>query len=173
MSLATLHAALQIVFAWRDTHLHAFHIHGNTYGSPRLGGPPVDVDARHAKRAALRRHRTERFSYVYNFIDHWVCDLRLEAMLPVDPRRRYPLCTGGKRAGPPEDCGGVWTYLQRVDQHHIPLDAMALVATALRCVRDAGDQTPIHQVIGDPEPLREAVEQLDVYLQVQPEHVDR
>jgi hypothetical protein len=27
-------------------------------------------------------------------------------MLPVDPRRRYPLCTGGKRASPQEDGGG-------------------------------------------------------------------
>jgi Plasmid pRiA4b ORF-3-like protein len=28
LSLATFHAALQIVFAWSDTHLHAFYIHG-------------------------------------------------------------------------------------------------------------------------------------------------
>jgi hypothetical protein len=123
--------------------------------------------------AALRLHRGERFTYVYNFIDHWVCDLQLEAMLPVDPRRRYPVCTGGKRAGPPEDCGGAWAYLQRVDQHHIPLDAMAIVATALGRVLEADDQTPIRQVIGDPETLREAVDQLDAYLQFQPEHFDR
>ena len=31
----------------------------------------------------------------------------------------------------PEDCGGSWAYLQRVDQHHVPLNAMALVATAV------------------------------------------
>jgi hypothetical protein len=29
MSLATLHAALRIVFAWSDSSLHPFHIHGN------------------------------------------------------------------------------------------------------------------------------------------------
>jgi hypothetical protein len=168
MSLATLHAALQIVFAWSDTHLHSFHIHGKAYGSPRLGGPHVDVDARHVPLAALRLHRGERFSYVYNFIDHWVCDLWLEAILPVDPRRRYPLCTGGRRAGPPEDGGGVWAYLQRVDQHHIPLDTMAIVGTALRRMLDADDQTPIREVVEDPETLREAVAQLDVYLQFRP-----
>ena len=39
MSLATLHAALQIVFAWSDTYLHSFHIHGKAYGTPRLDGP--------------------------------------------------------------------------------------------------------------------------------------
>ena len=173
MSLATLHATLQIVFAWSDTYLHSFHIHGKAYGSPRLDGPHVDVDARHVPLAALRLHRGERFSYVYNFIDHWVCDLRLEATLPVDPRRRYPVCTGGKRAVPLEDCGGTWAYLQRVDHHHIPLEAMATVATALERLLKADDQMTVRQVIGDPETFREAVNQLDAYLQFRPEHFDR
>ena len=173
MSLATLHTTRQIVFAWSDMHLHNFHIHGKEYGSARPGGPGFDGDARHVPLAALRLHRGECFSYVYNFIDHWVCDLRLEAMLPVDPRRRYPVCTGGNRAGPPEDCGGVWAYLQRVDRHHIPLDAMATVATALERLLKADDQTTIRQVIGDRNTFREAVAQLDVYLQFRPEHVDR
>jgi hypothetical protein len=172
MSLATLHAALQVVFAWSDTYLHSFHIHGKVYGSPRLDGLHVDVDVRHMPLAVLRLHRGERFTHVYNFIDHWVCDLRFEAMLPMDPRRRYPLCTGGKRAGPSEGGAGVWAYLQRVDQHRIPLDAMAIVATVLRRVLDADDQTPIRGVIGDPETLREAVAQLDAYLQFRPEHFD-
>ena len=173
MSLATLHAALQIIFTWSDTYLHSFHIHGNTYGNPRLGGPHVDVDARQVLLAALRLHRGEPCSYVYNFIDHWVCDLRLEAVLPVDPRRGYPVCTGGKRAAPPEDCGGAWAYLQRVDAHHIPHEAMATVATALECLLKADGQTRIRQVIGDPETFREAIDQLDAYLQFQPEHFHR
>lgn len=172
-SLATLHAALQVVFAWSDTSLHSFHIHGQAYGTPRLEGPHIDVDARHVPLAALCLHRAERFSYVYNFIDHWVCDLRLEAMLPVDPRRRYPLCAGGKRAGPPEDCGGAWAYLQRVDHHYVPLEAMATVGTALERLLKADDQTTIGQIIGDQETFREAVDQLDAYLQLRPEHFDR
>ncbi|HEX9867810.1 MAG TPA: plasmid pRiA4b ORF-3 family protein, partial [Candidatus Tectomicrobia bacterium] len=73
LSLATFHAALQIVFASSDTHVHSFHIHGKTYGSSQLGGPHVDVDARHLPLVASRLHRGERFSYIYNFIDHWEC----------------------------------------------------------------------------------------------------
>jgi hypothetical protein len=120
MSLATLHATLQIVFAWSDLHLHYFRIHGREYGSTRPGGPSFDVDPHHVPIAALRLHRGERFSYVYNFIDHWVCDLRLEAMLPVNPRRRYPVCTGGKRAAPPEDCGGTWVSVPKTRRHEHP-----------------------------------------------------
>jgi hypothetical protein len=173
MSLATLHAALQIVFAWSDEHLHYFRIHGKEYGCGRLGGPSFDIDARHVPLAALRLHRGECFRYVYNFIDHWVCDLRLEAILPLDPRRVYPVCTGGKRAAPPEDGGGAWAYLQRVDRHHVPLEAMSVVARALDRLLAADDQTTMRQVIGDPETFREAVDQLDAYLQFQPEHGDR
>ena len=81
MSLATLHTTLQIVFAWSDVHLHSFRIHGKEYGSPRLGGPSFDGDPRQVPLAALRLHRGERFTYVYNFMAHWVCELRLEAAL--------------------------------------------------------------------------------------------
>jgi hypothetical protein len=173
MSLATLHATLQIMFGWSDVHLHYFRIHSKEYGCARVGGPYFDDGPCQVPLAALHLHRGERLTYVYNFIDYWVCDLRLEAILPLDPRRFYPVCTGGKRAAPPEDCGGTWAYLRRVDQHHVPLDAMATVATALERLLKADDQTTIRQVIGDSETFREAVAQLDVYLQFRPEHFDR
>ncbi len=173
MSLAILHATLQIVFAWSDVHLHYFRIHGKAYGSTRPGGPSFDVDPRHAPIAALRLPRGERLTYVYNFIDHWVCGLRLEAIVPLDPRRFYPVCMGGKRAAPPEDCGGAWAYLQLVDRHHVPLEAMAVVATVLNRLLEADGQMTIRQVMGDRDTFREAVAQLDAYLQLQPERVDR
>ena len=172
-SLAILHATLQIIFAWSDVHLHCFYIHGKAYGCARVGGPSFEDDPRQVPLGQLRLHRGERFTYVYNFIDHWVCDLRLEAIVPLDPRRVYPVCTGGKRAGPPEDGGGAWADLQRVDQHHIPLEAMAILATALERLLKADDQTTIRQVMGDRDTFRDAVDQLDAYLEFRPEHFDR
>ena len=80
------HKALRIVFAWSDVHLHCFRIHGKEYGSARLGGPSFDADPRQVPLAALGLHRGERFTYIYNFIDHWECSLRLEAILPLDSR---------------------------------------------------------------------------------------
>lgn len=36
--------------------------------------------------------------------------MRLEKIVDPEPRKHYPVCTGGKRACPPEDCGGPWSY---------------------------------------------------------------
>jgi hypothetical protein len=96
MCLATLHATLQIIFAWSDVHLHSFHIHGKEYGCTRVGGPSFEDDPRQVPLGQLRLHQGERFTYVYNFIDHWVCDLRLEAVR--HPQRTVaapgPICSG-------------------------------------------------------------------------------
>jgi hypothetical protein len=32
-------------------------------------------------------------------------------MLKSDPRVTYPVCIDGKRACPPEDCDGPWTFM--------------------------------------------------------------
>jgi hypothetical protein len=48
--------------------------------------------------------------YVYDFGDDWVHKVVVEKVLPADPRISYPVCVAGKRACPPEDCGGVWGY---------------------------------------------------------------
>ncbi len=48
--------------------------------------------------------------YDYDFGDGWEHELTLEAILPRQPGKKYPLCVGGARACPPEDCGGVGGY---------------------------------------------------------------
>jgi hypothetical protein len=173
MSRATLQATLPILFGCSDGHLQYGRIHSKEYGGARVGGPDFDDDPCQVPIAALPLHRGERCPSVYNGIAYWVCDLRRAAIVPLESRRFYPVCTGGKRAAPPEECGGAWADLPRVDQPHVPLDAMGTGATALERLLKADDQTTIRQVIGDPETFREAVDQLDLYLQFRPEHFDR
>ncbi len=38
-----------------------------------------------------------------------------EKVLVPDPTIRYPVCVTGKRACPPEDCGGVWGYVELLE----------------------------------------------------------
>jgi hypothetical protein len=44
---------------------------------------------------------------------------RVEKTLPVQPKRRYPICIGGQRATPPEDCGGPWAFMALEDEYWV------------------------------------------------------
>lgn len=167
-TLAHLHTILQIVFAWGDEHLYSFHIHGREYGSS-------GAQTRHVLLSDLCLHRGERFRYVYDFMANWECDIRLEAFLPLASQRVYPLCISGKHAAPPEDCQGVWAYMERLDQHRLypPFEAMGVVADAISTLLNADPQTSVRAALGDLEELREAVDCLDTYQQFQPEYFDR
>jgi hypothetical protein len=48
--------------------------------------------------------------YEYDFGDSWLHEILLEKILPTKLNIRYPICVAGKRACPPEDCGGVPGY---------------------------------------------------------------
>jgi Plasmid pRiA4b ORF-3-like protein len=52
----------------------------------------------------------DRFTYTYDFGDDWEHDIKLEKVLPPDPRAVVPACLAGKGACPPEDCGGASGY---------------------------------------------------------------
>jgi len=112
-TLADLHYVLQIAFGWSDEHLHRFALHGREYGIPRLGGPWHTGDARDVRLVDLGLRPGDRFLYEYDFTDNWRHEIRVEQIGPLDDATRYPACLGGKRAGPPEDCGGPWAYLEK------------------------------------------------------------
>jgi hypothetical protein len=46
--------------------------------------------------------------YTYDMGDGWDRKILLEKILAPDPKLKYPTCIKGKRACPPEDCGGAW-----------------------------------------------------------------
>jgi hypothetical protein len=110
-SLADLHPILQLVMGWTDSHLHRFFIHGQEYGSAYDGGRGFDDDPKQVRVADFRFRLRERFLYEYDFGDYWHHDIRIEQIVAADPKCIYPVCISGKRAAPPEECGGVEMYL--------------------------------------------------------------
>jgi len=108
-TLAGLHDILQVAFGWSDEHLHRFVVHGADY----------DYDLAAVRLVDLGLRETERFVYDYDFTDFWRHDLRVEQVLAAEPGRRYPRCTGGHRAGPSEDCGGPWAFMELSQPYRI------------------------------------------------------
>jgi hypothetical protein len=98
-TLARLHRIIQVAFGWDDSHLHVFQTAYGEFGA----------DARSEAPVTLEQVAGERFTYLYDFGDSWLHEIVLEDT-PDREQVTYPRCTGGRRAAPWEDSGGVWGY---------------------------------------------------------------
>ena len=94
-SIADLHFILQIAFDWDDWNLHRFFIHGKDYGIYHSGGMSFSDDPFQVRLADFKFRKSEKFLYEYDFFNSWKHLLRIEDILSVDPKKKYPLCTGG------------------------------------------------------------------------------
>lgn len=117
--LAGLHDVIQTVFGWTDSHLHQFVIAGRTYGQPDDFDELVE-DESGVSLAQAAGTRTKRFLYVYDFGDNWEHDVLVEKVLASGSGSDRPLCLGGRRHRPPEDCGGPWGYREFLESIRSP-----------------------------------------------------
>jgi Plasmid pRiA4b ORF-3-like protein len=106
--LDALSTLVQAAFGWAGYHLWVFETERGEYGRP-----DPELGHRNAATVTLKAvapRAGARLRYLYDFGDDWEHDLVVEAVGRADPDASYPRCTGGRRAGPPEDCGGIWGY---------------------------------------------------------------
>jgi hypothetical protein len=94
----------------------------------------------------------EWFLYEYDFGDGWQHVVRVERRLSPEPRRTYPVCVGGQRAAPPEDCGGPGAFLGRRDA--VPGQVREHLERILEGV-EAGDREAVGDELEAVESLRE------------------
>jgi thioredoxin-like negative regulator of GroEL len=103
-----LHKIIQTVMGWTDTHLHEFFVNGINIGQQDEDCPR---NTRDEKLITLNDiiGNTKKIEYIYDFGDCWEHTIRLEKILD-DYAGKVPFFIEGKRACPPEDCGGVIGY---------------------------------------------------------------
>jgi hypothetical protein len=109
-TLAKLHDIIQTCLGWDGYHLHAFEVGGQQYGEPDPDGMMEMENERKVKLSQIVAGGFKKFTYIYDFGDNWDHTIQVEKVLDAEPGVRYPRCVAGKRASPPEDCGGPWGY---------------------------------------------------------------
>jgi hypothetical protein len=124
ITLSKLHQILQVVMGWTDSHLYQFVV-GDRFTREYYGEPDPNLggDVKSARRMKLNRVASaekDRFIYEYDFGDSWEHQIVVEKILPAAIGVRYPICLGGKRACPPEDCGGIWGYAELLEAIQAP-----------------------------------------------------
>jgi hypothetical protein len=112
-SLDDLHIMIQCAMGWSNHYLHSFEYKGQCYKSGSLFGNGRHYDAlntTNVKLSDLKLKVKDSFLYIYEFIDYWEHRIILEEISESNILIKYPFCLDGRRACPPEDCGGPMGY---------------------------------------------------------------
>jgi hypothetical protein len=109
ITLGDLHDIIQVIMGWDDYHMHQFIVGEMYYSDPSMELDDVE-DERSIRLRDIAPKEGSKFVYEYDFGDSWLHSIRVEKILPVEPGVKYPVCVTGKRACPPDDCGGIWGY---------------------------------------------------------------
>jgi len=112
-TLHQLHWIIQLTMGWTNSHLHQFEIGGVRYSQRDFGLEEVKDERRITLKVVIPGvvlGGKYRFIYEYDFGDGWEHEVTVEKRLAPEQEAHYPRCVAGKRACPPEDCGGVWGY---------------------------------------------------------------
>jgi hypothetical protein len=101
--LSGLHAVIQVAMGWDDAHLYEFGARWESYG--HNGREPSAYTV-----AQMLPEVGSGAGYVYDFGDHWIHHITVEKIHRPAANTHYPRCSAGRRACPPEDCGGPLGY---------------------------------------------------------------
>lgn len=109
ITLAQLHAVIQIAMGWTNSHLHEFIVGADSYSDPEFEIENAKSEYRY-RLARLAPRISNTIAYEYDFGDGWEHQIRVENIIDEKRYPGKPVCLEGKRSCPPEDCGGPWGY---------------------------------------------------------------
>lgn len=119
LTLDDLHLVIQEALGWTDSHLHRFAVGRSSWDrDAEMYLCPYDVEEGEDSDVPEVEVRLDEvlvdpgdvLHYVYDYGDDWEHTIRLEAASNRAPDSPIAVCVAGRRAGPPEDCGGIHGY---------------------------------------------------------------
>lgn len=113
-SFRGLHDVIQTMMGWGDCHLYGFAAGGLDIGEPNEFDGNI-INSKKIKLCEVLKTEKQKIYYTYDFGDCWDHTILVERILEKDDSKKYPVCTAGKRACPPEDCGGVGGYYELLE----------------------------------------------------------
>ncbi|MEM9919673.1 MAG: plasmid pRiA4b ORF-3 family protein [Bacteroidota bacterium] len=112
-TLSDFHKIIQTSMGWMNGHLHHFIVDGEFYNPPsewdEFGNDYTGIKVKD-----ILVEEGQNIRYEYDFGDSWLHQIKLEKIKKKGEKVSYPRCIKGKRACPPEDCGGIWGYMELV-----------------------------------------------------------
>lgn len=103
---------------WLGGHLHAYEADRTIYELPdgESGfGRRRTLDERKVRLNKVIPKVGSKMRFDYDFGDGWSHDITVEAVESAQPNVEYPRCVTGRRACPPDDCGGPSGYGELLD----------------------------------------------------------
>jgi hypothetical protein len=116
MKLNDLNYLILNVMGWGGGHLTSFEFGREEYvNDTAFMFEELDLEGLPMSKTRLDKVLTtekQKGIFTYDFGDDWRHEVLLEKILPAEKGVSYPRCTAGKRACPPDDCGGPWGYAE-------------------------------------------------------------
>ena len=81
-------------------------------------GDPTEMEGEDENKITLAQvcpNVKSNLTYEYDFGDGWEHAIKVQKIIEPQPGVQYPVCLAGKKACPPEDCGGIWGYYDMLD----------------------------------------------------------
>jgi len=116
-TLKGLHEIVQVAMDWENYHLWEFTVGGQRFG-PKMEEDWGEEPRREAGKVRLRdvlRPGETVIDYLYDFGDAWEHRIVVTDIRVGDPALSYPRYVGGERNAPPEDCGGIPGFYDKLD----------------------------------------------------------
>jgi len=134
-TMDALHCAIQTAMGWTGMHLYAFRTKNrwidipdpDDMGNDTAFGFGLTAQPKREDSAKMRFCKVakpgEKMAYEYDFGDGWEHAILIEKAIETDDiSARKVVCLKGKRACPPEDCGGPWGYQNLLEALATPED---------------------------------------------------